>query len=119
MIVCANCKFQDPHSFKGNKSEEKFLSVIDATTPESEKRFLCGVDCYATEIIKAEFTPEDDENFDEADYKEYFNKRYPEVKSRLMAFPAIQDFLKRNGRAVPEPAKEFDVHEEIKDWADC
>lgn len=119
MIVCCNCGYSNPHAFKGFKSEEKFIRVIDGTKCDSEKRFLCGIECYVEETIKREYLDEEDDNYSAAQYKEYFEKRYPEVKTYLSAFPAIQDFFKRNGLKAPEPEKEFDVNEEIKDWADC
>ena len=120
MIVCAECGFADPNAFKGYKSEERFIRVINACNNRDEgKRFLCGIECYVNETIKHEFLSEDDEKYSLAEFREYHEKRYPEVKSYLCAFPAIQDFFKRNQIEAPKKEKVFDVNEEIKDWADC
>lgn len=120
MITCSFCKFCDPHATPGFKTELRFISVIDATglSDREHKRFLCGVECYVMDTLRRDYSC-DEEDFDPVEFEEFKNKNERAVRNQILAFPAIQNFLERNGLPKQLPEKEFDVQEEIKDWADC
>ena len=95
MIQCANCGHKDHSSFRGLKSEEKYIRVLN-TNHDDTKRFFCGLECYVDATIRAEYLPQDDDRWTPDGYKEYREERYQDVRSYLLSFASIQDYLKRN-----------------------
>lgn len=116
MITCANCGFTNPRAFVGYKTELQFIRVINGISHDEHKRFYCGVNCYTEDTLKREFYRGGEVDKDISLFEEYKNENAARVKNEILAFPSIQDFLKRNNL---EEEKPFNVDEEIKDWADC